>query len=80
MEKINKKDFIKSLWIGNLDLVYPKNNSQESAIILSNTLKGSLAVVQFLDEDNKIIYGVLCDFSKVENRGYGPITDDNMQN
>lgn len=74
MEKINKKDFVKSLWIGNLDIVYPRSNSQESAIILSNTLKGALAVVQFLNEDNKIIYGVLCDFSKVENGGYGPIT------
>lgn len=80
MEKINKKDLIKSLWIGNLDLVYPRNNSQESAIILSNTLKGALAIVQFLNEDNQIIYGVLCDFSKAENGGYGPITNDNMQN
>ena len=74
MEKINKKDFIQGLWLGKLDLVYPRSNSQESAIILSNTLKGALAVVQFLNEDNKIIYGVLCDFSKVENGGYGPIT------
>jgi len=78
MEKINKKDFIKSLWVGNLDLVYPRDNSQESAIVLSNTLKGALAVVQFLNEDNKIIYGVLCDFSKVKNGGYGPITHDNL--
>ena len=74
MEKINKKDFIQSLWLGNLDLVYPRSNSEESAVILSNTLKGALAIIQFLDEDNKIIYGVLCDFSKVENGGYGPIT------
>ena len=50
------------------------------SLILSNTLKGALAIIQFLDEDNKIIYGVLCDFLRAENGGYGPITDDNMQN
>lgn len=82
MEKIRQRDFLSGLWKGTLDLVYPSINSSGAATVLSNSLKGAIAIVQFLNEENKIVYGVLCDFSKEENGGYGPldpIENDDLQ-
>lgn len=71
MEKISHNDFTGSLWRGTVNIVYPTNNSQESATILANSLKGAFAVVQFINENDKIIYGVLCDFNKATNGTFG---------
>lgn len=74
MEKISHKDFTASLWRGTVNIVYPISNSQESATILANSLKGAFAVIQFMNEDNKIIYGVLCDFERATNGTFGKTT------
>lgn len=76
MEKISHKDFTTSLWRGNVNLVYPTNNSQESATILANSLKGAFAIVQFVDEDRKITYGVLCDFIRATNGTFGKTAEE----
>ena len=78
MEKINEKKLVANLWKGSLSLVYPTNNSQESATILANSLRGSKAVIQFVDEDNKIIYGVLCDLENATNKGYQNLINDSL--
>lgn len=67
MEKIDQKDLAVKLRKGMLSLVYPVTNSQESAMILANTLRGAKTVIQFVNEDNKPIYGVLCDLESAMN-------------
>lgn len=59
MEKISKFDFKNFLRNGCADVVYPKINSKEGATILANSLQGSQGIVVYVNEDNKIVYGVL---------------------
>lgn len=59
MNKVSKYKMNISLRNGLVDIVYPKHNSKESAIILANTLLGNLGIVEFVNDKNQIIYGVL---------------------
>ena len=59
MEKISKFNFKNFLRNGHADIVYPKINSKEGATILANSLEGSQGIVAYVNEDNKIVYGVL---------------------
>lgn len=59
MEKIKTVKFIDKVEYGYFSVLFPQVNSQEAATILSNTVKNAFAIVQYLNEDGKIIYGVL---------------------
>ena len=69
MKNIEQTYLAEQLWHGELNLVYPETNSSEAATILSNTLKGAVAVIWF-KQNEKIIYGVLCDFSEQPTNWY----------
>lgn len=59
MEKISKRDLALELADGSLDILFAKEKSHESAVILSNLIKGARGIIEFVNEDNKMVYGVL---------------------
>lgn len=59
MENIKKRDLALELALGSLDVIFAKEDTYESAVILSNVIKGAKGIVAFLDENNKMVYGVL---------------------
>lgn len=61
MDCISRRRLSKELLEGNFDVCYPKDNSKEAATILANTLQGGVAIIEFVNQNNKIIYGILYD-------------------
>lgn len=59
MNQVSKYKMNISLRNGLVDIVYPKYNNKESAIILANALLGNLGIIEFVNDKNQIIYGVL---------------------
>ena len=66
MENINKRDLAIKLGMGLLDVIFAKENTHESAVILSNVIKGAKGIIEFVNENNKVVYGVVYDVDDFE--------------
>lgn len=70
MENIKKRDLSLKLGAGSLDVIFARENTHESAVILSNVVKGAKGIIEFVNENNKIVYGVIYDVDDfIENNG-----------
>ena len=74
MKNIKQNYLAEQLWHGKLNLVYPEINSHEAATILSNSLQGAIAVIWF-KQNEKVTYGVLCDFFEQPANWYENLID-----
>ena len=66
MENIKKRDLALMLGSGSLDVIFAKENTHESAVILSNVIRGAKGIIEFVNENNKVTYGVVYDVDDFE--------------
>lgn len=66
MENIKKRDLALKLGSGSLDVIFAKENTHESAVILSNVIRGAKGIIEFVNENNKVTYGVVYDVDDFE--------------
>ena len=59
MKKISRRNLVLELADGSLNILFAKEKTHESAVILSNLINGARGIIEFVNEDNKIVYGVL---------------------
>ena len=60
MYNINESFLNGWFWEKNLNMIYPKINNKEDARKLADIVKGAIGIFEFIDDDGKYKYGILC--------------------